>query len=103
MAAKKSGITKRWILNTLCVIVVVLLGFLLVALLLFKEQYYESVRMTLNSRATGMVQSYFDLSTVNSDEAFNLPQTFLSTNSNTARSSPKPCPTFLHKEGNSCL
>lgn len=72
MAAKKSGITKRWILNTLCVIVVVLLGFLLVALLLFKEQYYESVRMTLNSRATGMVQSYFDLSTVNSDEAFNL-------------------------------
>lgn len=72
MAAKKSGITKRWVLNTLCVIVVVLLGFVLVALLLFKEQYYESVRMTLNSRATGMVQSYFDLRTVESDEAFNL-------------------------------
>lgn len=69
---KKSGITKRWILNTLCVIVVVLLGLVLVSLLLFKEQYYEAVRMTLNSRATGMVQSYFDLSAADSDEAFNL-------------------------------
>lgn len=72
MTTKKSGITKRWILNTLCVIVVVLFAVLLVALLLFKEQYYESVRMTLNSRATGMVQSYFDLRTTDSDEAFNL-------------------------------
>ncbi len=72
MTGKKSGITKRWVLNTLCVIVVVLLGFVLVALMLFKEQYYEAVRMTLNSRATGMVQSYFDLSAVDSDEAFNM-------------------------------
>ncbi len=72
MTGKKSGITKRWVLNTLCVIVVVLLGFVLVALMLFKEQYYEAVRMTLNSRATGMVQSYFDLSAADSDEAFNM-------------------------------
>ncbi len=72
MEGKKSGITKRWVLNTFCVIAIVLLGFVLVALMLFKEQYYEAVRVTLNSRATGMVQSYFDLSSADTDEAFNL-------------------------------
>lgn len=72
MTSGKNSITKRWILNTLCVIVVVLLGIMLVALMLFKEQYYESVRVTLNSRATSMVQSFFDLSGGVSEEDFNL-------------------------------
>ncbi len=72
MAAGKSSITKRWVWNTLCVIVVVLLGLVAVAMMLFKEQYYESVRLTMNSRATGMVNSFFNLSTAESDEAFNL-------------------------------
>lgn len=72
MASGKNSITKRWIVNTLCVIVVVLLGIMLVALMLFKEQYYEAVRVTLNSRATSMVQSFFDLSGGVSEEDFNL-------------------------------
>ena len=62
MTVGKSTITKRWVLNTLCVIIVVLLGLVAVAMMLFKEQYYESVRLTMNSRATGMVSSYFNLS-----------------------------------------
>ena len=41
-------------------------------MMLFKEQYYESVRLTMSSRATGMVSSYFNLSSTDSDEAFNL-------------------------------
>ncbi len=72
MTSGKSSITKRWIVNTLCVIVVVLLGIMLVALMLFKEQYYEAVRVTLNSRATSMVQSFFNLSGGESEEDFNL-------------------------------
>lgn len=72
MTGKHSSITKRWVYNTLCVIAVVLLGLVAVTLVLFKEQYYEAVRMTLNSRATGMVQSFFSLSETASDEAFNL-------------------------------
>ena len=72
MTVGKSTITKRWVLNTLCVIIVVLLGVVAVAMMLFKEQYYESVRLTMNSRATGMVSSYFNLSSTDSDEAFNL-------------------------------
>ncbi len=72
MTGKHSSITKRWVYNTLCVIAVVLLGLVAVTLVLFKEQYYEAVRMTLNSRATGMVQTFFSLSETASDEAFNL-------------------------------
>ena len=72
MTVGKSTITKRWVLNTLGVIIVVLLGVVAVAMMLFKEQYYESVRLTMNSRATGMVSSYFNLSSTDSDEAFNL-------------------------------
>lgn len=72
MTGKHSSITRRWVYNTLCVIAVVLLGLVAVTLVLFKEQYYEAVRLTLNSRATGMVQSFFGLSETDSDEAFNL-------------------------------
>lgn len=56
---KKSGITRRWVLNTLCVIVVILLGATVITMLLFREQYYGAVRATLDSRATGFVRSYF--------------------------------------------
>lgn len=68
----KNSITKRWIVNTLCMIVVVLLGITAVATAMFREQYYASVRMTLQSRATGMVSSYFSLYTEGSGENFNL-------------------------------
>lgn len=67
----KKSITKRWILNTLCVIIVVLLGVVVIAGALFKEQYYESVRLTLDSRATSVVTSYFSLYAESSDDAFN--------------------------------
>ncbi len=69
---KNSTITKRWVLNTLFVIVFVLIALMIVALLLFKHQYYETVRVTLDSRATTMVDSFFELSSDGSDEAFNL-------------------------------
>lgn len=68
----KNSITKRWIVNTLGIIIVVLLGITAVATAMFREQYYASVRMTLQSRATGMVSSYFSLYNEGSGENFNL-------------------------------
>lgn len=67
----KRSITTRWVLNTLCVIIIVLLAIIIVAAALFREQYYESVRVTLDSRATSVVTSYFSLYTESSDDAFN--------------------------------
>lgn len=72
MANGKSSITKRWVFNTLFVIAVVLLGVMLVALMLFKEQYYASAQTTLNSRATGMVRSFFNMPGGETGETFSL-------------------------------
>ena len=73
MTRGKSSITKRWVVNTLCVIVVVLIGVTLVSLLLFREQYYGAVRATLDARATGLVRSYFSFSSgTPTEESFNM-------------------------------
>ena len=73
MTRSKSSITKRWVVNTLCVIVVVLIGVTLVSLLLFREQYYGAVRATLDARATGLVRSYFSFSSgTPTEESFNM-------------------------------
>lgn len=73
MTRSKSSITKRWVVNTLCVIVVVLIGVTLVSLLLFREQYYGAVRATLDARATGLVRSYFSFSSgTPTEETFNM-------------------------------
>lgn len=73
MTRGKSSITKRWVVNTLCVIVVVLIGVTLISLLLFREQYYGAVRATLDARATGLVRSYFSFSTgTPTEETFNM-------------------------------
>ena len=73
MTRSKSSITKRWVVNTLCVIVVVLIGVTLVLLLLFREQYYGAVRATLDARATGLVRSYFSFSSgTPTEESFNM-------------------------------
>lgn len=45
---------------------------IIVVSVLFKEQYYETVRVTLDSRATNVVSSYFSISNDSSDDAFNL-------------------------------
>lgn len=67
----KNSIVKRWALTVLAgtVFVILTVGILFGAIL--KNQYYESVRLTLNSRATSMVLSYFNFSTSVNDEAFN--------------------------------
>lgn len=67
----KKSIVKRWAVTVLAstVFVIVTIGILMGAFI--KNQYYNSVRMTLNSRATSFVMSYFNSPTAVTDEAFN--------------------------------
>ncbi len=67
----KKSIVKRWTLTVLTgtIFVIVTIGILMG--IFIKNQYYESVRMALNSRATSMVMSYFNTSTAVNDETFN--------------------------------
>lgn len=67
----KKSIVKRWAYTVLAstVFVIVVIGVLMG--LFIKNQYYDAVRMTLNSRATSLVMSYFNSQTTVSDELFN--------------------------------
>ncbi len=67
----KKSIVKRWAVTVLAstIFVIVFIGIFVGAFV--KNQYYESVRMTLNSRATSMVMTYFNSSTAVTDETFN--------------------------------
>lgn len=67
----KNSIVKRWALSVLAGIIVLIIGIGVAIGVIFKQQYYNSVEMTLNSRASAMVLS--SLNTPNSigDEHFN--------------------------------
>ncbi|MBQ4573131.1 MAG: HAMP domain-containing histidine kinase [Clostridia bacterium] len=67
----KKSIVKRWAYTVFAstVFVIVVIGVLMG--LFIKNQYYDAVRMTLNSRATSLVMSYFNSQTTVSDELFN--------------------------------
>lgn len=66
----KNSIVKRWALSVLTGIIVSIVFIGILIGYIFKSQYYNSVRMTLNSRATSMVLSNFNSSTFVSDEDF---------------------------------
>ena len=67
----KNSIVKRWVVSVLASTVSVILVVGIVAGIMLKNQYYDSVSMTLNSRATSLVMSYFNSSSPVNDEAFN--------------------------------
>ncbi len=67
----KKSIVKRWAFTVLASTIFVIISIGIFVGAFVKNQYYESVRMTLNSRATSMVMSYFSSSTAVTDEAFN--------------------------------
>ncbi len=54
-----SGISKRWFLGTFCVIAGIILVFAVSAVFLIFGYYYNYVGMTLDSRASDLVNSYF--------------------------------------------
>ncbi len=67
----KNSIVKRWALTVLAGIIVLIIAIGVSIGLILKLQYYNSVEMTLNSRASAMVLSNFNSSTAISDENFN--------------------------------
>lgn len=67
----KNSIVKRWSLTILASTIVIILTIGILMGVVFKNQYYNSVRMTLNSRATSMVISYFGSAANITDETFN--------------------------------
>lgn len=67
----KNSIVKRWALTVLAGIIVLIIAIGVSIGLIFKAQYYNSVEMTLNSRASAMVLSDLNLSATVTDENFN--------------------------------
>ena len=67
----KKSIVKRWAYTVLASTVFVIVTIGVIMCFFVKNQYYDAVRMTLNSRATSLVMSYFNSQTTVSDEMFN--------------------------------
>lgn len=67
----KNSIVKRWALTVLAGIIVIIIAIGVILSVFFKKQYYNSVEMTLNSRASSMVLSNFNANSAINDEAFN--------------------------------
>ena len=67
----KNSIVKRWAVTVLTGIIVLIIAIGVSISLILKQQYYDSVEMTLNSRASAMVLSNFNTASAISDEAFN--------------------------------
>lgn len=67
----KKSIVKRWALTVLAGTIFVIITIGIMLCIFTKNHYYDSVRMTLNSRATSLVMSYFNSSNTVTDETFN--------------------------------
>ncbi len=67
----KNSIVKRWVLTVLASTVLVILTVSIFSGMLLRKQYYDSVRMALNSRATSLVMSHFNSVANPDDETFN--------------------------------
>ncbi len=66
----KNSIVKRWIFSVLIIIVLFIIIFSFTFCFFVQKQYYDIARVTLESRATEMVLSYFDNSQSASDNQF---------------------------------
>ncbi len=66
----KNSIVKRWAFSVLAGIIILIIAIGVSIGFILKEQYYNSVEMTLNSRANAMVLSNFNSASAISDENF---------------------------------
>ena len=67
----KNSIVKRWVLTVLASTVLIILTVGILSGVLLRKQYYDSVRMALNSRATSLVMSHFNSVSSADNETFN--------------------------------
>lgn len=67
---KISGISKRWFFGTFCVISGIIIVFAAIAVFLIFGYYYNYIEMTLDSRASDLVNTYFSQYISTNDETF---------------------------------
>lgn len=67
---KISGISKRWFFGTFCVISGIIIAFAAIAVFLIFGYYYNYIEMTLDSRASDLVNTYFSQYISTNDETF---------------------------------
>lgn len=66
----KNSIVKRWVLTVLLSIIVVTLAFAVFLCVIFRSNYYNAARLTLESRSSEVVLSYFNQTSLSSEEQF---------------------------------
>ncbi len=66
----KNSIVKRWAVSVLAGIIILIIAIGVSIGVILKQQYYNSVEMTLNSRASAMVLSNFNSASAINDENF---------------------------------
>lgn len=66
----KNSIVKRWVLTVLLSIIVVTLAFAVFLCVIFRSNYYNAARLTLESRSSEVVLSYFNQTLLSSEEQF---------------------------------
>ena len=67
---RMSGVSKRWFFGTFCVIAGIIVLFSVSSFLLILNHYYNYVSMTLDARASDLVNSYFSQYIGSNDETF---------------------------------
>lgn len=66
----KNSIVKRWVLTVLLSIIVVTIACAVFLCVIFRLNYYNSARLTLESRSSEVVLSYFNQTSLSSKEQF---------------------------------
>lgn len=66
----KNSIVKRWVLTVLLSIIVVTVAFAVFLCIIFRVNYYNAARLTLESRSSEVVLSYFNNTSLSSEEQF---------------------------------
>lgn len=66
----KNSIVKRWVLTVLLSIILVIAMLAVFLCVVFRSNYYNAARLTLESRSSDVVLSYFNQNSISSEEQF---------------------------------
>ncbi len=66
----KNSIVKRWVLTVLLSIILVIAVLAVLLCVIFRSNYYNAARLTLESRSSDVVLSYFNQNALSSEEQF---------------------------------
>ncbi|MCH5170831.1 MAG: HAMP domain-containing histidine kinase, partial [Oscillospiraceae bacterium] len=66
----KNSIVKRWIVTVLSSIIIIIIAFAVVLCVILRLHYYNAARLTLESRSSDVVLSYFNQTSLSSEDQF---------------------------------